>query len=282
MDRTWNICLSLILPIFAAVYNMIPVFYVYLLRKKEKWVRRSDGKEELKRIISFLPLSDKQKSHVLNRIEEAGIGDERTWMYWLIISKIFPLVLLVLMLISGYRLIDSIVCSAGCYVLPEIWLNRRIKDRKGAFERNAYKIYSFLHTQISSGVKATDAVRGMYEIADHQLIRDCFIRFTARYELTLDLEGSLEIITRSFRGYDGEMMCVCIKQCIDSGSAGKTLLKMEQMMFSKYFNILQTETDKYKTRILITGLIGLSPLIILLCAPMIYEAVSGFMTMITI
>jgi hypothetical protein len=72
------------------------------------------------------------------------------------------------------------------------------------------------------------------------------------------------------------MLCVSIRQCVETGVAGKTLLKMEQLMFAKYFYLLQKDTARYRTRLLISGLLVMAPLVILFALPIIYEAVSAF------
>jgi len=57
--------------------------------------------------------------------------------------------------------------------------------------------------------------------------------------------------------------------------AGKTLLKMEQVMFSKYFYYLQKDTENYKTKLLISGIFAIAPLIVIFMMPMIYDAITG-------
>ena len=166
--------------------------------------------------------------------------------------------------------------SSGCFLLPNLYIRSRIAERQKAFLINAYKLYYFLHSQISAGIKSTDAVRGLHAIADHPLIHGTFVRFVAHFELTLNIGESLDIIRKAFKGYDAEMLCVSIRQCVETGTAGKTLLKMEQLMFAKYFYLLQKETTKHKTRLLISGLFAMAPMIILFSLPILYDAVKGF------
>jgi hypothetical protein len=160
--------------------------------------------------------------------------------------------------------------------LPALYLKNRTHYKNRIFVMNAFKLYHFLHSQISSGIKVTDAVKGLYEIVDHPAIQNVLIRFVAQYELTLNITDSLRIIRRSFPGYDCDMLCVSIEQCVNTGMAGRTLLKMEGIMFSKYFNYLQKETESYRTKILISGIFAIVPLVMIFLLPMIYDAFKGF------
>jgi hypothetical protein len=166
-----------------------------------------------------------------------------------------------------------------CFILPTIFLGNKIQKRRQAFIFNAYKLYYFLHSQISSGIKVTDAIKGIYEIADHPLIQKTFIQFVAQYELTLNMEESLRILKRSFPGYDCEMLCASILQCVNTGMAGKTLLKMEQMMFSKYFFYLQKDTEKFKVKLIISGVFAIVPLVMIFLLPMVFDSYTAFNAM---
>ncbi len=273
-------CLIALVPLSIVVYNILPMIYVNVFYREMTWLNKPDAIKTIDRIIKTFPFGNKIRQKILSKIEESGIGDDNTWIFWCFLTLILPLIIFFLMIFSGRGVVISIVTAAVCFILPEIWLKQRTENRRKAFVKNSYKIYSFLHTQISAGIKPTDAIKGIYEIADHPLIQSTFVKFTAKYELTIDIETALKTISDSYRGHDGEMLCVCIKQCVDTGMAGKTLMKMEEMMFAKYFNIIQSETEKYRTKLLIAGLSGLVPLLILLCMPMIYEAMSGFMSML--
>ncbi len=273
-------CAFLSLPLCIVVYNFLPTFYVSLFYSKDKWIKKDINTDRFDKIISCIPLFDRLRNRTRTRLEEAAVGDEKTELIWMGFTFLMPVIIFLFNISSGNGLIQSVCVAVIIGVLPEIWLSGRITERKSVFTKNTYKIYSFLHTQISAGIKPTDAIKGMCEIVGHKLIKETFISFTARFELTLDIDESLQILRRSFRGYDGEMLCVCIKQCIATGTAGRTLLKMEELMFSKFFNITQRETEKYRTKLLISGLIGLVPVIMILCLPVVYEAISGLLTML--
>ena len=269
-------CFTLLIPVFAVIYLMLPSVYILITGGYKYTEKKRVPQIVIGKIFKYIPGTIKLKNGIISRLDESGIADDNTWIFWGVLTIGLPIIVLLVMIILGYGLFISIIALSGCCVLPNIYINYRINYRKTAFLMNAYKLYNFLHSQISSGIKATDAVRGIHEIVENLPIRETLIRFVARYELTLNIEESLEVIRRSFKGYDAEMLCVSIKQCIETGQAGKTLLKMEKLMFSKYFHTLQKETEKYKTCLLIAGLFGIIPIIILMTLPLVYEALSGF------
>lgn len=234
------------------------------------------AKKSLLDYMDKLPLPKKGKEYLIQKIDESGLGDQNTWVYWMGVTFILPFVLFTLLTIQKYTIGIRIMLSILCFVLPNILLGSKIQQRKQAFIINAYKLYYFLHSQISSGIKVTDAIKGIYEIADHPLIQKTFIQFVAQYELTLNMEESLKILRRSFPGYDCDMLCASILQCVNTGMAGKTLLKMEQMMFSKYFFYLQKDTEKFKVKLIVSGVFAIVPLVMIFLLPMIFDSYSAF------
>jgi len=275
-------CLILIIPIILVVYQMVPKISFRLGKPKYKIVNMNHFNEKIESFFNKIPFPQKIKEHMILKIEEAGIGDSCTWVYWIGITIILPLLLFFMLSLRHNGVGSTLALCSLCFVLPNIYLHGQIEKRKRAFVINVYKLYYFLHSQISSGIKATDAIKGLYEIADHPLIQKIFIKFVAQYELTLNIEESLQVLRKSFSGYDCEMLCVSIQQCINTGMAGKTLLKMEQMMFAKYFFYLQKDTEKFKTKLLISGLFAILPLVMIFLFPMLFDAMKAFETMMKI
>ncbi|MHB1452485.1 MAG: hypothetical protein ACYCYM_00815 [Saccharofermentanales bacterium] len=268
--------ISITIPVILIVYIVLPGLYVSF--SKDRFSFTDADKEDMmaRKLFSRIPIPDRFKKNILSKLHESGIGDSRTWMYWIILTVFLPFISAAVMIAGGYRIITAVCIASCCFTLPNLYIRSRISERQNAFLINAYKLYYFLHSQISSGIKSTDAVRGLHSIADHPLIHGTFVRFVAQYELTLNIEESLDVIRKAFKGYDAEMLCVSIRQCVETGIAGKTLLKMEQLMFAKYFYLLQKDTARYKTRLLIAGLFVMTPLVILFALPIVYDAVKGF------
>ena len=278
MERYFIIIYSILLmiPFVIIIYHIIPMAACRMGDRNSHKGNGTAAKKSLLDYMDKLPLPKKGKEYLIQKIDESGLGDQNTWVYWMGVTFILPFVLFTLLTIQKYTIGIRIMLSILCFVLPNILLGSKIQQRKQAFIINAYKLYYFLHSQISSGIKVTDAIKGIYEIADHPLIQKTFIQFVAQYELTLNMEESLKILRRSFPGYDCDMLCASILQCVNTGMAGKTLLKMEQMMFSKYFFYLQKDTEKFKVKLIVSGVFAIIPLVMIFLLPMIFDSYSAF------
>ena len=140
------------------------------------------------------------------------------------------------------------------------------------FQKHIYKIYKFLHNQISSGVKPTDAVRTVYETTDDKQIREILIRVAARYELTLDIDSALEELRTSFDAHEAETLCTALKQGVETGDNKELLAKQEDIMFKKYFNYIQAETDSCKNRAVAAAAVFTLIVSAMIIIPMLDEA----------
>ena len=116
------------------------------------------------------------------------------------------------------------------------------------FQKYVYKIYKYLHNQISSGVKVTDAIKTVYDVIDDKRLKDVLIRLAARYELTLNIDDALEEFISNFDIQEAETLYVALKQGILTGDNQELLARQEDIMFKKYFNYIQAETDGCKAR----------------------------------
>ena len=212
------------------------------------------------------------RTHAERAVAEAGYRGERAWALYLACLLGVPALLILFATIAGRGPGVGLGAALAAVAATRATVAARKARRSRALTRNAYKAYRFLDAQIGSGVRATDAVRGLHEVMDDREVRDAFVRFVAAYELTLDLDRSLDELRRSFGGYDCEMLCVGIRQCIDTGGAGRMLWRMEEIMFSKYVNGVQKETEGVRTRIVAAALLSASPLALLFLLPVLYDA----------
>jgi len=263
------------IPTVILIYNLIPKIYLYSKNSLYRKSVENKNDEIFVFVIKHIPLPGSVKSFVSKKLCEAGFDSISKTGKILILYFLLPLFFGIYTLYSRNSSTAGITAIICAFIIPPFYIKKSIEKREKAFVINAYKIYSFLHSQISSGIKATDAVRGMYEIVDDATIRDVFIKFAAKYEFTLDIEKSLEIIRKSFSGYDCEMLCVSIEQCIKTGLAGKTMLKMEKIMFDKYFSYLKKNSEDYRTKLLISALFAIFPLILIFILPVLFDAFKG-------
>lgn len=140
------------------------------------------------------------------------------------------------------------------------------------FRKYIYKIYKYLHNQISSGVRPTDAVRSVYEVTDDKELRGILIRLAARYELTLDIDAALEEFRSNFDAHEAETLCVALKQGIETGDNKELLARQEDVMFKKYFNYIQAETDSCRNRSLAAAAAFIAIVVVMIIVPMLRDA----------
>ncbi len=139
------------------------------------------------------------------------------------------------------------------------------------FQKYIYKIYKYLHNQISSGVKPTDAVSTVYEVTDDIELRNILIKLAARYELTLDIDVALEEFRSNFDTHEAETLCLALKQGIDTGDNKDLLARQEDIMFKKYFNYIQAETDCCRNRSVVAAAVYVAIVSAVIILPMLDE-----------
>jgi Flp pilus assembly protein TadB len=154
-------------------------------------------------------------------------------------------------------------------------ITRQIQTRRQLFIKNLYKIYRFLDLQISAGIKVTDAIRGLPESTRDPHVRPCLIRFSGRFELTLDLDQAMAEIRLAFPGADCELLATHLRQCLQTGMAGRSLVRMEELLFSRCFNLMQQDTRRIRSRLLLTAILGIVPGVLLFIYPLFYQAMKA-------
>jgi len=219
-------------------------------------------------------------SKITQRLHRAGYeSPHAVWLY--LASQIILPPLLMLLVTARQASTQSgsfspSLISVAAAVLPAVLVNgritSRIAERKKAFTRSLYKIYRFLDLQLSAGIKMTDALSGLPGTVTDPLVHPVWLRFSALYELTLDLDAASDLVRRAFGGSDCEMLATHLRQCMQTGQAGRSLKRMEELLFSRFFSQMQQETKQIRTQLLITACLGLVPAIVTFLYPMIHEA----------
>lgn len=138
-------------------------------------------------------------------------------------------------------------------------------------ERSVYRIYKYLHNQVSAGVKVTDAIKSVYEVVDVKELKEILIRFAARYELTLEIDESLKDFCSYFNTLESETLAVAIKQGVDTGDNQNILIRQEEVMFNKYLNFIQMETENAKKKAAWSMVFFMLIIIIMVAVPMVND-----------
>jgi Flp pilus assembly protein TadB len=154
----------------------------------------------------------------------------------------------------------------------------RVSKRQKALEKSFYKVYRFIDSQLSAGIKATDVIKGLHESTDDPLINPAFVRFSARYALTLDLDQAIAELRRSYAGKDIETLGTQLRQVLVTGTAGRSFQRTEDLLFSRYFSLLQQQTVSIRNRLLVSAIFMMVPTLLLFLMPMFYQALMSLAT----
>lgn len=203
------------------------------------------------------------------KMKKAGYLGEHAAAVYLFAKYILPSLLFVTAFMLNYPdFIGPIGLTAAIVIIVELVTGSEKRKINLKFQKYIYKIYKYLHNQISSGVKVTDAVKTVYEVIDDKQLRNILIRLAARYELTLDIDNALLDFRSNFDISEAETLCIALKQGIETGDNQELLARQEDVMFKKYFNYIQAETDSCKNRSLTAVAMFTAIVVIMIVVPL--------------
>jgi hypothetical protein len=206
------------------------------------------------------------------KMKKCGFTGENAALVYLTVK--YPLAILLGLaayILNFPRILPSFLVFMLVQAVLELMLQREKKKINKRLQKHIYKIYKYLHNQISSGVKVTDALKTAYEAIDDQKLKHVLIRLAARYELTLDLDGALDEFRESFQVHEAEMLCVALKQGVETGDNSELLARQEDLMFKKYFNYIQSETDRCKTRTFLAVAAYTAVVVVMIAVPLLND-----------
>lgn len=210
------------------------------------------------------------REKIKKNIEKSEYAKKSDAITFFALRYVLPGFVFVLTWMLNYPSIYRAIASSLLIFAVTEYLNRsKKKRRKLIFQKNAYKIYKYLHNQISSGIKVTEAVKTMYAVIEDKELREHLLRLAAGYELTLDIETCLEEFTGKFDSDDASALCSAIKLGIDTGDNSELLARQEEIMFRKYFNFIQAETEACRGKSAAAAALFAVIIVIMIAMPMI-------------
>lgn len=207
------------------------------------------------------------------KLRKAGyMGEYAPAIYLFLKYALIPFFFMVASALNYPDLRGALIVSLLLFAIIEITIAAEKRKINLKLQKYIYKIYKYLHNQVSSGVKVTDAVKTVYEVIEDKELRGILIRLAARYELTLDIDAALEEFKAGFAVHEAETLCVALKQGIETGDNQELLARQEDVMFKKYFNYIQAETDGCKTRSMIAAAMFTAIVVIMIVVPLFNDA----------
>lgn len=206
------------------------------------------------------------------RMQKAGYRGEHAAIVYLSVRFVLsPMVFIAALCLNYPDIVRPMAVAVLINVIMELVIKANTRKVNLRFQKYIYKIYKYLHNQISSGVKPTDAVRCVYEVTEDKELRGILVRLAARYELTLDIDAALEEFRSNFDTHEAQTLCIAIKQGIETGDNKELLAKQEDIMFKKYFNYVQAETDSCRNRSVAAATVYVAIVVVMIIVPMLSE-----------
>lgn len=221
-----------------------------------------------------------EKSKIFNwgelRAKSAGFEGEFVALKYLILQIGFPITIFIILFLNNFPSVkEGLKGSILALILIEILIRRRKRNLEVKLQKYGYKIYKYLHNQISSGIKVTDAIKTVYQVIEDRGLKKVLLRLSAKYELTLDIDGALEEFISVYNSQEGESFCIAIKQGILTGDNQDLLARQEDIMFKKYFNQIQAETDNMKTRGVFAAIVFTAIIVMMVIIPFFFDAANA-------
>ncbi len=207
-----------------------------------------------------------------SRVKKAGYkGEYAALVYLGVRFAATPIVFILTFIINYPDVIRPVASAMLINSSMELLLASKRRSFNMRFQKHIYKIYKYLYNQISSGVKPTDAVCSVYEVVEDYELKAILIRLAARYELTLDIDSALEEFRSNFDAHEADTLCLALKQGIETGDNKELLARQEDMMFKKYFNYVQAETDSCRNRSVAAVAVFVAVISVMIIVPMIND-----------
>ncbi|NLO36783.1 MAG: hypothetical protein GX112_10615 [Clostridiaceae bacterium] len=281
MDRGAMQVMLILLPaglaLFVCLYHLLPAW----LRSLDPRLAQAALDNQPGRTAAFQPgwLSALQARRFAARIrlflQKAGYHHPLALELYLLAQLGIPVFLLAYGLLTHPSPWIPVASAAGLAAWVNNTVQIRVRKRQQAFSRSLYKVYRFLESQILSGVAVTDALRGLPEAVRDRVVQPVLIRFTAIFEVTCDMEQAFTVIRQSFSGQDVDLLQANIRQCLQTGVAGKSMQRMEDLLFARFFSQMQVETNRVRHRLVWTAAAGLVPVAVLFLYPLVQGALSA-------
>lgn len=259
-----------------AIYSILPILAVRLnrsMRLVRPSIRAQPSSDRMRRLfelIGHLPVVQLRQ-----RLDWAGLNQPDAVRQHVLKTGAAMLIPFMASTILHRPAWQSMLVAVAGFA----WINGQVEDRirrrKAALERSFYKVYRFVDSQMSAGIKATDAIKGLHESVDDPLIKPALIRFSARYALTLDLEQAMMELRAAHSGKDIETFGTQLRQVLATGLAGRSFLRTEELLFARYFTLLQKQSSAIRNRLLLSAILMILPITMLFLMPLFYEAMGS-------
>ncbi len=144
-------------------------------------------------------------------------------------------------------------------------------EKKGAIKYYGYKIFKFIINQLSSGITVREAIISMYLVVDNKSLRKSLVDVGAYYSKTNDIKRALDILKEDYYSLEVDTLSMAIKEAVNTGSNYETLNKVEEMLFKKYINQINLETEYRRKRSVFAVLLFSLIIVCMVSIPVLFD-----------
>lgn len=209
------------------------------------------------------------------RLKKANYTGRYSVYVYMIFQYLLPLVLTFLAWLLSTSIVRALAVMALAAATPAyvVWIRRRRLSLK--FAKESYKIYKYLHNQLSSGVHPYDAISTAHEVIEDKDIRHYLIILASTYEMTKDIHLALKDFLSRVQSEDAEALAEALRQGIQTGENKKTLQRQEKLMFHRYLDYIKAETDACRMKSALAAVAFMLVVVIMICIPLLGEVEAG-------
>jgi hypothetical protein len=164
-------------------------------------------------------------------------------LVYLLMNYAVPAFLFLFLIFTNPFLAAAIIPLAFVCSVQFILFTSR-KDIEKDWNKHGYKIYRYIHNQLSAGVNIHDTLKSLYVIGTDTKLETPLYEFSAWYGRTLDIDLALVKLKEYFKIPDIQMFCSTLEQGVKRGDVATLIERQEKTMFKQYFNYVQKATEK--------------------------------------
>lgn len=221
-------------------------------------------------VHTFRPLH-KWLFYYSEELDKTYLSKEDKVVFHLLWTFFLPLMTIICHLRGYMGFIHCLIICLGLYFGKRALLKSYKKGRSHNFNKNAYRLYMFLHNQLSAGIQPKDCVISLYKVVSEPILQERLKAFGSLYVQTLNFDMAFEEVSAYYDGTDVDAFKIAIEQGLVIGENLESLKKQEALMFSKYMNYLQLETERQKVKTLVVVTIFCIIIIVMIGLPLVME-----------
>lgn len=119
------------------------------------------------------------------------------------------------------------------------------KDNK-ALTRNFYRIYKYIHLQLSVGTRVEEIFKSMYRVVYNKKLKNVLFEMSVIVSHSFDVNKGIQHLKKQMNDDEGLLFISIIENMQTSGLSLKAFERLDQMLFQKYLSNIRKETQKVK------------------------------------